>query len=156
MKSIITESDYNCGGYALETYDWYLPYGYDEDREDAVNELILEGCSETEIYSILRDRDLSNMLRDFKDRIRIIHNELEALENERIIAYRFFIEFISYGGAVYYDNSDFHYRVKTSTGWVEKNGCAPVSKVKNMSLVSPWIAECGTYDSEIILLAFKN
>ena len=24
------KKDYNCGGYALRTFSWYLPYEYDE------------------------------------------------------------------------------------------------------------------------------
>ena len=58
---------YNCGGFALGTYSWYLPY-YDFDaREDQVEDLILRGFNEEQIYRKITSLDVNQILSDFKN-----------------------------------------------------------------------------------------
>lgn len=144
--------DYNCGGYALGTYNWYFPYNY--DREVTVEELIYEGFNEEEIYNILLKEDVDNMLYDFEGRLRLINTEEEANSDEIVIAYRIFIDFCLDNNKLYYEDSDFHYRVKNNGVWFEKNGDSEIHIVKE-DITEPWIAQCGTYDSDLVLMALK-
>lgn len=148
--------EYNCGGYALGTYSWYLPYYDFETREEQVTDLISRGFNEYQIYRQLLSLDTKQMLSDFKERLRVIKNESDLLDTETLIAYRIFVEFNFYNGKLFYEDSDFHFRVKRGDRWFEKNGDDLIHTVEDMSLFVPWIAQCGEYDSEVVLLALKN
>lgn len=70
--------DYNCGGYALGTFNWFCPYGsYDGDT--------LHGrCSkETTLKNFTR-----YILLTFEERIRIISKIEEKTKDEYVIAFR--------------------------------------------------------------------
>lgn len=150
------EEAYNCGGYALGTYNWYLPYGCNEEREVVINELIEDGYEKEEIYSYILSKDVDFMLEDFQDRLRIIQDEDQIGNNEVVIAYRIFIEFYYDDNGLICEHTDFHYRVKQGKNWFEKNGDGPIHKIKETDINKPWVAACGTYDSDVILLALKK
>lgn len=64
-------ASFNCGGFALETYSWYLPqreFGPDYDELDS-------------------EENVSVMLEEFPD-LRCINSMDEALPDENIIAFR--------------------------------------------------------------------
>ena len=149
-------ASYNCGGFALGTYSWYLPYYDFETREEQVSELLSRGFNEEQIYRKLTALDTTQILSDFKDRLRIIKNEKDLSTDETLIAYRFFVEFNYYCGALHYEDSDFHFRVKFNDTWYEKNGDKAISVVENMDLEEPWDAHWCEYDSNTILFALKN
>lgn len=147
---------YNCGGFALGTYSWYLPY-YDFDaREDQVEDLISRGFNEEQIYRKITSLDVNQILSDFKNNLRVIEKEEDLLVDETLVAYRFFVDFNYYNGVLHYEDSDFHFRVKLNDTWFEKNGDEPITEVEDMDLIEPWCAQCGDYDSNTILFALKN
>ena len=110
---------YNCGGYALGTYDWFIPYGrksLDEDLKNDVEEFYRE--SEYDIYAFciddynrIAERCIDEMIHYFNGKLREIKKVSDAKENERVIAFRF--------GA-----GDFHFMVKGRKGhqWHSKMG----------------------------------
>ena len=58
------ESSYNCGGYALRTFSWYLPYSVsftdiDQDTNSMLaEELLFDGFSIEEIYRIILNKNI--------------------------------------------------------------------------------------------------
>lgn len=106
LQAITPRSLYNCGGYALNTYSWYLPadWGYDyffnskKENEEKIEELS------------------NNMLYDFPDMRRIEKIE-ELQDDEYAIAFR--ITKFDY-------QDDFHFLKRGKNGvWYEKRGKAP-------------------------------
>ena len=75
------ESSYNCGGYALRTFSWYLPYSTsfvdsEQDTNDMLAEqLLFDGFSIKEIYQIILNKNVNFMLQDFSENLRVIKVE---------------------------------------------------------------------------------
>lgn len=130
-------SQYNCGGYALNTYNWFCPYGsYDGDT--------LHGrrSKETTLKNFTR-----YILLTFEERIRIISKVEEKTKDEYVIAFR-----IGY--------SDFHFMKRGDNGvWYHKPGSNTIRRIKKTEVFSDaWYTPNGgiRYDSEIILFAMKK
>lgn len=128
--------DYNCGGYALETYSWYQPHEKGRHLHYGFN--TIEEAYETTMYAV------ATMVKEFEGKIRMLKNikELDK-ENERVVAFR-----ISSDG-------DFHYVKKTSRGWQHKMGGSPeIRKMRSKEVFSKmW---CDRYDGPIVFLAIKK
>lgn len=129
--------DYNCGGFALETFSWYQPLkGYDATIEFLNEESINFGATdflqlEDHMTDYLfRKQIFPQMMEDFKDRkLRRVKSKDEVnFEKENLIALRIGIEF-NYDDADKIDcwwanDFDFHFRLynpKTDS-WFEKCG----------------------------------
>lgn len=133
--------DYNCGGYALGTFNWYLPY---EDYD----------CS---TWSLYYDRGMTPdgmadfyaefMLKDFLGRLRQIKSVKEKTLDEKVIAFRC-------------GESDFHFCVRGDNGvWYHKPGSNTIRRIKKEEVFSDkWVSPDGwtIYDSKIILFAMKK
>lgn len=129
---------YNCGGFAMETFEWYhpgngsWPPAYDETAPDLRRELT-RACVEA-------------MLEDFPDTLRVINNLSELREGEYAIAFR-----ISTKDG---DVDDFHF-VKRGENhqWYEKRGNSrPIHRMKQAEVFSnlPWN---GRYNGPTVLFA---
>ena len=106
--------DYNCGGYALGTYDWFVPYrcSYsDEYLEDDVEEFWRESEHNIDDYNIMAESCINEMIYYFNGKLREIKKVSDAKADERVIAFRF--------GA-----GDFHFMIKGRKGhqWHSKMG----------------------------------
>ena len=130
--------DYNCGGYALETYDWYLPYDRDEGYF-YINEL-LDEAGELVTLAQLKYR----ILADFPELKLVSQQEVQDklidYHTYQIIAFR-----IELGG-----NCDFHFMKLGKNGsWYEKRGAS--YKIHRHSF-NDVFDDCwnGRYNSEII------
>lgn len=89
------KGSYNCGGYALGTFSWYVPYS----KRD------------TWVYPIPLEKLIEQMLKDFPN-LRMIDNINEVQKNEYAIAFR-------------KGDGDFHYMKKAKNGrWYNKRGCS--------------------------------
>lgn len=105
---------YNCGGYALGTYDWFVPYSCsysDEDLEDDVEEFWRECEYNIDDYNVMAERCINEMIYYFNGKLREIKKVSDAKADERVIAFRF--------GA-----GDFHFMIKGRKGhqWHSKMG----------------------------------
>ena len=127
---------YNCGGYALGTFSWYLPY--ESDRYGFVwgNHLTAKRMNE------ITNKCVEFMLHDFAD-LRVIDSIADLAKGEYAIAFR-----LSSDG-------DFHYIKRNCMGlWTHKRGAS--SKIwvmlKDEVLNSVW---CNRYDGKIVLFAKK-
>ena len=102
---MFTHAHYNCGGYALGTLDWYMPYCGDSISED-------DDCYEDYSHEMV-----DFMLEDFDGIIRIAESLEDCQEGERLVAFRC-------------GDDDFHYIKITSDGrFFHKRGCYGISEM---------------------------
>lgn len=156
--------EYNCGGYALNTFSWYEPYNVDIDEiEDSIARYIDRGYLKEQIYNILLNKFVKHILKDFKN-LRTIRDKSELKEGERLIYFRYFFELISdfddnwIGTEDSYDyiHSDFHFRFYENGHWYEKNGGGPIHMCDGDDNDGPvWYSGTNAYDSPIIKFALK-
>lgn len=147
---------YNCGGYALGTYSWYMPYpeGFDrEDIEDIVVNNYLCGASYNETTERLLEIFEKQMLSDFSTLRAVAAECVEDYvekDDEELIAFRIFFDIEFYDedtGEVDFFDYDFHYQVLRNGKWREKCGAGPIELCES----DYWITKDGVYnyDSEI-------
>ena len=133
--------DYNCGGYALGTFNWYLPmsdlsettWRLVEDRKMSVDEI-------AQYYA-------DYILKDFEGYIRRIQDLKELKKDEQAIAFRV-------------GEEDFHFCKRGKNGvWYHKPGRNTIRRIKRTEVFAErWVSPNSytIYDSEIILFALKN
>ena len=131
--------DYNCGGYAFGTFNWYLPFR-DEAHEIP---LVFRTQAQAEKYT---QHCVDEMLYEFRERrLRTIVG-LGCLEaDEYAIAFR-----ISYDG-------DFHYvRRHTNGNWFHK--CGADTQIRQMSKEEVFSENwCnGRYNGPLVLFAIQR
>lgn len=124
--------DYNCGGYALSTYNWFC------SNTDSTKYYSLD-INERVDYSI------RYMIKFFgKDKIRVIHSVQELTKVEYAVAFRV-------------GNCDFHYMKRGKNGvWYHKPGSNTIRRAtKKEVFADKWTTPDGwtIYDSKIVLLA---
>lgn len=96
--------DYNCGGYALETFNWYMPY-----EKELRYKLYGVNCGEYTLEQTLQIA-IDFMLKDFNGSLRLIDSVEELKDNEYAIAFKI-------------GNHDFHYAKRSKSGnWFHKMG----------------------------------
>ena len=119
---------YNCGGFALKTFNWLTPYTdevdddndpYTEvDREDFIDSLYEDGFDDNFVSYELVFEDTHHILKRFPFLEQI---ELEdARPEDTIIAYRVFTKWDESYDCV--ADTDFHFKVRLNGFWFEKMG----------------------------------
>ena len=125
--------DYNCMGYALDTYSWlfaYLkdgetdPFDYGVDKEE--QEEVLKSCAEY----LLDNFPLAPITRE---------EAYNARSKKEIVAFRI---------AEY----DFHFMVRRKNGsWYHKMGSTSICRINKEVVFAPvWKSNHDIYDSEIL------
>lgn len=107
---------YNCGGFALGTYDRVYPD--DESREDVINDLIKSGLEKEYIYKQVLESDTQALLKQFPS-LSVFSGDPKSYvpkENEELIAYRIWVNDDEL------DNNDFHFKVFRDGKWQDKCG----------------------------------
>lgn len=128
------QQDYNCAGYALGTFSWYLPTHTDEIWGDWFED-------DTEIAKVTQ-MCVKVMLEDFAD-LRVIADMSELGINEYAIAFR-----ISSDGDFHYMKQSFYKEWKHKTGWGDIHEIS-----QEEVFTTEWCG--GRYDGPIVLLAKK-
>lgn len=132
--------EYNCGGYALGTFNWYLPYEKDKDfwyesNIDFINDLLDTGWSIEEATEKILDKNIEQMLKQFSN-LEVIEKPTD--END-IIAYRLSVmadeEF--YGEEPSIWDMDFHFLLYHDGQWTHKNGKGAIEKFEG-NLYDVW------------------
>ena len=151
---------YNCGGLALNVFNWVVPYMRtdetcffdstivdeytDVDREDLMCALNDEGWSKSEIEKEILERDVQFLLDHYPFLERV--NLEDCAPTDTVVAYRLFVEFSD----DYVYDTDFHFKVRINGFWFEKLGG---NKVTLTPLLpdKPWeyTGNC-TYTSPIV------
>lgn len=140
-KKKISNFEYNCGGYALETYTWYRP------SNDCWFDYGMEEMDEEEM-AIQTQKCVDFMLKQFKGLLRVIKGTWELQEQEYMIAFK-----IDGGG-----ENDFHYMKRARNGhWSHKLGGHPVMKIKKEKVFKDhWVFSDITYYGKTVFLAMKE
>lgn len=138
--------EYNCGGWALNTFSWYKPtkrrsYCYWGSFECSFEFNHLNVMSIKEMYEITK-KSVDCMLKEFKD-LRVIKTLKELKEDEYAIAFRI-------GRYI----NDFHYCKRAKNGhWTHKMGGGLIRPIlKRQVLADNWFEE---YYGNLVLLAKK-
>lgn len=138
--------DYNCGGFALNCLNWYLPYeDYYIDIASVYDDFDCGKLSEYAAMKEITNRMVDFMLQDFNN-LRLIDSEEDLLEDEYIIAFR-----------IGFADDDFHYCRRTDEGfWYHKTGGGPICKCPFNPYDNFW--DCGglVYEGPMVLLALKR
>ena len=127
---------FNCGGYALETYNWICPYDTEEDSDRLFDDWYSSMSSNDKL-----EETVEWMLERVPDLRRV--NGVEDLEDdEYLIAYKC-------------GRSDFHYCKRLPNGqWWHKMGSSRTRRIAEHKVYSDtWLG--GKYDSETAFFAKK-
>jgi hypothetical protein len=163
-------SDYNCGGYCLNTFSWYNPYedpGLDEGYESFSEwvedlgrgwEMPIE-----EIYEYMLNLGKDKILEDFPDTVRQVYSFEQVAADEKLVAYRIgFVFEEDDGGKLYVEHADFHFKQWEGSFWTDKPGSSnlrfehdTIDEMLDKVWVNSWWDGSG-YDSDVILFAVKK
>lgn len=135
---------YNCAGFALNTYSWYIPCNYEEGDYSVFDFDPDDRYFNTVTLNVLTFEYVSRILNDFGSEIRLIHTLEEVEKDEYAIAFRL-------------GNDDFHFFKQIDENkWAEKRGAEPVIRYLNTASVfeDDWCN--GRYYGPIILMAKKR
>lgn len=135
--------EYNCGGYALNTYSWYCPHKQDASRN-------YNPSTKLATKTVTRHA-VKFMLKEFND-LRVIKDIKDLQPNEYAIAFRI--------GGVNGDH-DFHFMKRSKNGrWYSKSGGMAIKNIKTKEVFADsWIL--GSYGvkikyyGELVLFAKK-
>lgn len=123
---------YNCAGYALGTFSWYIPR-----TRDVFNSFNFETKAEMKRKTQV---SVKNMLKDFPD-LRVIHSLDEVQDDEYAILFR------------HSSDGDFHFMKRGKNGaWYHKMG--GLSRIHTESNPFSEVWEC-RYDGDIVMFAKK-
>lgn len=109
--------DYNCGGFALETFSWYEPDFFNDEGCYLCEDLAAENFSIEYIQEVLCKGCINSILEDFGEKIRVVLRKDNLKTDEELIAFR-----VDCGFETDYEIQDFHFRVFRDGRWQEKNG----------------------------------
>jgi len=139
-------TSYNCGGFALRTFDDYTPYFvwcdplFSTDYSDKISCEDIDDEEDFDELGACNDINcvIQNMLDDFPN-MRQIQSENEAKPHENIVLFR-------------YGDCDFHFVLKQGERYFHKRGPEPVIREMDKDEVYEDHWE-GRYDSEIYIFA---
>lgn len=125
--------EYNCGGFALGTFNWFLPHSFMSYRSYLRT---IGGYEETKVLAATIPEILK-----VSDTIRRIDSMDELKQDEYAIAYRVC-------------SDDFHFRLCYNGEWYEKMGDGNIHKISAHTIFTDcWF---GGYDSAVVLFAEKK
>lgn len=163
------KEDYNCGGYCLNTFSWYSPY--DEYLDDEGYSSLMDYAQDLyfnydfqlgEVYDTLLKMAKEKILQDFPDKVRLIHNSSQVLEEEKLVVYKIGID-VEEEDEPYIVHIDFHFKQWEGSYWSHKPGStsielqySPLREVIKEPWSKEWIENSNGYDSYPILFAVKK
>ena len=157
--------DYNCGGAALLTFNAFIPYRDRSGHMDGVARMMQRGYSWDKTINIVLERDIKQMLNEFGGRLKLVNCNYELNQDERLIAYRIFLdkELYNIGISKYSDiddlcefiDSDFHFKFKdyNDKSWYQKLGFTEDGIVK--TTVNNWRNGSIYYNSRTVFFCLK-
>lgn len=146
--------DYNCGGWALGTFSWFVPYRAPVERYHCLASTEVE----EDLRNLLEDQflweDVEFLLNTFSN-LTMINSLNDVSKDATVIAYRIGVFEDDYEEEWDYD---FHFKVRRHGHWTEKCGGGAVKEVKEQDVFGDWInsVEGFYYSSELILFELKE
>ena len=140
-------NQYNCGGYALETFSWVLPCDTEEECEELYDFDMWEYDYDEDDFNESAERGAEWMLANVPNLRRVDSPDAELEENEWLIGFK-----VGAGSG----DGDFHYIKRTPSGrYYHKPGANRVRRMsKKEALSDNWCD--GKYTSRTIWLARKK
>lgn len=139
--------EYNCGGYALGLFNWFLPWATEDEGKYCQGNLLdwlfdLQTFDHEKVEKQLV-HTVAYMIGFFKGRLREINSIEELKSDEYAIAYKM-------------GNDDFHFAKRMSNGvWYHKMGGTPIRRIpKEIVFAEEW--DGGRYYSRTVLFAMKK
>ena len=143
--------DYNCGGYALNTFNWFRPFldNQGEARRQEIKDRINNHENYYKVINSIAEKDAEFMIDLFEGQLRRIFKVKDAQPNERIILYRI-------GYSLDEEEDDFHFIFKDYNDkyWSHKPGaCKPLNNIfsTRKALKRIWDFTSFNYDSKFII-----
>lgn len=136
---------YNCGGYALETFNWIAPYDTYEDSERLVD--CDEWSDEEYDFDERAEKLFEWMLENVPDLRRVDGPDVETSSDEVLVGFK-----TGWGPSF---EGDFHYIKRSPKGlWFHKPGSRRVRRMsKREALAQTWCH--GAYESDTIWMVRK-
>lgn len=144
---LINNPKCNCGSYAFNLVEWFLPVYPDveedeevmwENRHNCIQNWV--DCTQTKIEAIsnLLEEDVGVILSLFPEVQRITWNEVSNIPKEkRLIAYRLMVIVDEEKEVI---DTDFHFKVRINGRWSEKSGSAYIhSCSEEIDETMPWV-----------------
>lgn len=147
----------NCGSFALDLTSWFAPYLEDwesageEDecylgstRDEMMSSMAEYGCDAEEIMATIIETDWQFILEVCPWLEPITVNDIRP--EDRVIAYRLYINTDDSDDFDPDRDTDFHFRVMIDGVWWEKNGAGPIHRVSEVYdgfEEEPWIIHSG-------------
>lgn len=127
---------FNCGGYALSTYNWLCPYDTEEDSDRLFDDWYSDMSSNEKL-----EETVDWMLRHVPD-LRLVNGVEDLEEDEYLIAYKC-------------GRTDFHYMKRLPSGqWWHKMGSSRTRRISEKAVYADtWLH--GKYDSDTAFFAKK-
>ena len=140
-------NQYNCGGYALETFSWVLPCDTEEECEELYDFDMWEYDYDEDDFNESAERGAEWMLNNVPNLRRVDSPDAELEENEWLIGFK-----VGAGSG----DGDFHYIKRTPSGqfWHKPGGNYVRRMGKKEALSDNWCD--GKYTSKTIWLARKK
>ena len=127
---------FNCGGYALETYSWICPYDTEEDSDRLFDDWYCSMSSNEKL-----EETVEWMLHRVPG-LRKVNGVEDLKEDEYLIAYKC-------------GNFDFHYMKRLPNGqWWHKPGSGRTRRIAEHKVYARTWSD-GKYDSDTVFLAKK-
>ena len=150
--------NHNCGSFALDTPAWVMPYDNDNEytneyRTSLILEMMDEGLDRETVMEVILLEDQISILGACHWIEPVLPEEIKP--EDRVIAYRLFLDEESFERGVIDD--DYHFRVRINGFWFEKCGQEEIRFCGTSAETEPWeVTSYLRYDSDIIYFRFKK
>lgn len=143
-KKNVERWQYNCGGYALETFNWFCPYGTEEEGEELVD--CCEWEDEEYDFNERAEKLVDWMLENVPDLRRVDGPDAHTNSDEVLLGFK-----TGWGCG----DGDFHYIKRSPRGlWFHKPGGSYARRMsKREALSQTWCD--GRYESDTIWMVRK-
>lgn len=129
--------EYNCGGFALQSFDWYCPHSFDDYYQNTLE----EGCEDAVYSEECLEDCVADILSSFGDALRVIDHPDES--TGKVIGFRC--------GSSEYGEVDFHFIVRLPNGrWYQKCGGGDVETMTKRQALDVWDSGYYTYDGDVV------
>ena len=149
----ISDSDYNCGGFALGIPDWYLPYADDgkyesEELDECYYQYFVDLHSTSDKrYAeacTARGRIMVDFMVNTLGYVREVRRSSEVADDEYLVLFRA-------------SDYDFHFIRRMEDGsWAHKMGSSKIKTLTRKEIEPAWHTTYNNYQGKVFLLAVKK
>lgn len=143
---------YNCGGFALNTFNWFCPF--DEDYEDRCNRISCKVYNMTmgsrQLFQQQLLQEESSYILKKIPLIQVVSDPHHISKGKNLIAYR---------NGIFWDETfeefqyDFHFKIRYKGKWYEKQGKKEI-KTCRLNPYKDWKTGGAIYNSSIVYFCY--